>query len=112
MKSELNFLLMLGVMIPPAFTVWALQTGLGSSHEWAEWLQGIYFTSPITFINLAYFVFVDVMFWIIYMAQGSTWLIDPHWQVRAHNTQAQNKQTGMHTRRHTGTKPDAYALMQ
>ena len=32
-------------------------------------------------VHLYYFVFVDVLFYFIYVLQGSTWLIDPHWQL-------------------------------
>jgi len=41
----------------------------------------LYLGHPISFVNLMYAVFVDVGFWLIYLVQGSTWLIDPHWQI-------------------------------
>jgi len=40
----------------------------------------VYLHHPFLFVNLLYFVVVDLGFWAIYLAQGSTWLIDPHWQ--------------------------------
>jgi steroid 5-alpha reductase family enzyme len=33
------------------------------------------------FVNLVYLLVVDLGFYLIYLLQGSTWLIDPHWQL-------------------------------
>ena len=38
-------------------------------------------THPFLFVNLVYILVVDIGFYIIYLLQGSTWLIDPHWQL-------------------------------
>ena len=40
----------------------------------------MYVHFPGVFVNVLYFVVVDFGFYVIYLAQGSTWLIDPHWQ--------------------------------
>ena len=42
----------------------------------------LYLAHPVAFVNALYFVAVDVGFYLVYLLQGSTWLIDPHWQVR------------------------------
>ena len=42
---------------------------------------GLYIGHPLLFLNLVYFVVVDVGFYAIYLVQRSTWLIDPHWQL-------------------------------
>lgn len=41
----------------------------------------VYMTHPFLCVNLVYFLVVDIGFYFIYLAQGSTWLIDPHWQL-------------------------------
>jgi steroid 5-alpha reductase family enzyme len=41
----------------------------------------IYITHPFLFVNLVYLLVVDIGFYFIYLVQGSTWLIDPHWQL-------------------------------
>ena len=41
----------------------------------------VYVDRPVLFVNLVYFVVVDVGFYVIYLLQSSTWLIDPHWQL-------------------------------
>lgn len=41
----------------------------------------VYEHYPRLFVNLLYFVVVDVGFYLIYLLQSSTWLIDPHWQL-------------------------------
>jgi steroid 5-alpha reductase family enzyme len=115
----LNFILMLGVCVPPALLLsYSLQTcpdlvdathptNLNANpsspvHLFGRWLYTITLRSdtlyhqsdlinraacelflwhPIVWVNVAYFVFVDIGFYIIYLLQGSTWLIDPHWQL-------------------------------
>ena len=105
-SDTLNALLMLGVMIPPALLVHYHRVncdagegdaggGTGApelfdaaravAKEWAGGEVGAaschtYLHLPFLFVNLLYFVVVDLGFWGIYLAQGSTWLIDPHWQ--------------------------------
>ena len=34
---------------------------------------------PIVGLNVAFFLLVDVLFWVISLLQNSTWLIDPFW---------------------------------
>ena len=41
----------------------------------------LYIGHPLLFLNLVYIVVVDVGFYVIYLVQRSTWLIDPHWQL-------------------------------
>ena len=41
----------------------------------------IFLWHPIIFVHLTYFIFVDIGFYVVYLIQGSTWLIDPHWQL-------------------------------
>ncbi len=87
---------MLGVMVPPALLVARLRDvgggGMcrhldgggaaagGDRPEVARLLCYYYRDRPFVFLNLLYVAVVDVGFWAIYLLQGSTWLIDPHWQ--------------------------------
>lgn len=48
------------------------------SHDAAISCQ-LYRAHPLLLVNLFYLVIVDVGFYVIYLLQGSTWLIDPHW---------------------------------
>ena len=41
----------------------------------------LYLSHPVAFVNLLYFLVVDVGFYLVYVLQASTWLIDPHWQL-------------------------------
>lgn len=45
-----------------------------------EWMCGLYYHRPVVFENIVFFLNVDVLFWLISLAQRSTWLIDPWWQ--------------------------------
>lgn len=36
---------------------------------------------PLGLVNVVFFLNVDVLFWFISLAQGSTWLIDPYWTI-------------------------------
>ena len=119
MYDFLNFILMLGVIIPPAYLLHHLlntcpdlvdetnMTNLNKDAESEYHLAGrwiytllrrqtvfleqpqlmqrsvceIFVWHPVLCVHLFYFVFVDVGFYIIYVLQGSTWLIDPHWQL-------------------------------
>jgi len=36
---------------------------------------------PLALLNVLFFLNVDVLFWIISLFQGSTWLIDPYWTI-------------------------------
>ena len=101
-----NFLLMLGVIVPPALALSSLKSScsappsggpsdasaLSLVSAWSPRVFGgglelgdascdVYLRHPTLFVNLFYFVFVDVGFYLVYLAQGSTWLIDPHWQL-------------------------------
>jgi hypothetical protein len=110
-KDVLNALLMLGVIIPPALItahLWRVCPALALGDEalpapsgasWAEVLERslvqiqsedgpgtalaceLFLDQPLLLVNLLYFVVVDVGFYIIYLLQASTWLIDPHWQL-------------------------------
>ena len=104
-RSFCNFLLMIGVCIPPAVFVLNLRQHCPSSaptedfsmtellRRWFESapsgftaapapiLCETYRSYPNLCVNLLYFVVVDVGFYVIYLCQGSTWLIDPHWQL-------------------------------
>lgn len=104
--DALNALLMLGVIVPPALLTAQLRRicpalGLAAAARgtWAEMLERvlrqlwherglseglvceIYLGQPLLLVNLLYFAVVDVGFYLIYLLQGSTWLIDPHWQL-------------------------------
>ncbi|GAB5364304.1 hypothetical protein AAMO2058_000958000 [Amorphochlora amoebiformis] len=37
--------------------------------------------SPLATVNILFFVFVDIVFWILAVLQQSTWLIDPYWTI-------------------------------
>jgi len=88
-KSRANAALMIGVCVPPVALVMWLQ----SSCDFAslssaapplispEWWCYTYYSRPAVFVNVVYGLVVDAGFWLIYLAQGSTWLIDPHWQI-------------------------------
>ena len=105
--DAVNAVLMLGVMVPPALLVQQHRAVCGGAEGGAadaagnplgtagqvvsEWVTGgvrhddsascdMYLHRPFWFVNLLYLVVVDLGFWAIYLAQGSTWLIDPHWQ--------------------------------
>lgn len=83
-KSSLfNAFLAFAVVIPPILLVRSLQfcTPAIVYSKWWDTACDCYANWPITFVNLMYFVVVDVFFWLIYLIQGSTWLIDPHWQI-------------------------------
>jgi steroid 5-alpha reductase family enzyme len=108
MRSLANFLLMVGVCVPPALYVAVLhrrcpaetptsgESGLALARQWLAALPAdassmfappssvacdVYASHPRLCVNLIYFVVVDVGFYLIYLLQGSTWLIDPHWQL-------------------------------
>ncbi|MEW5303533.1 MAG: hypothetical protein WDW36_006215 [Sanguina aurantia] len=36
---------------------------------------------PILAVNVVYFLNVNVLFWVLSLVQGSTWLIDPYWTI-------------------------------
>ena len=106
--DALNALLMLGVIVPPALLTGHLRhacpaanigVAAATNEPWIEALGrilqhlqhegslsepllcGLYLQQPLLLVNLIYFVVVDVGFYLIYLLQGSTWLIDPHWQL-------------------------------
>jgi len=88
-KNLLNLLLVLAVPLPALFCAWRLfdwfPPGLvpaapswgavETADDWAAWLLH----HPLISINLFYFVFVNVGFWLIALIQRSSWLIDPYW---------------------------------
>lgn len=88
-RNFFNFSIMIGVTLPPVLLVAAF-------HKWCdfgnmtqeladkkglEYACSLYYNHPIISVNLFYLVFVDIGFWLVYLAQDSTWLIDPHWQI-------------------------------
>ncbi len=111
LQDALNALLMLGVILPPALLTAQLRHICPSTQDvhlrtardldstWAGTLERVvqqvrheggpseamlcelYLEQPLLLINLVYFVVVDVGFYLIYLLQSSTWLIDPHWQL-------------------------------
>lgn len=83
-RSALNAALMLGVVVPPALAVATLRSGCGEAEHRGSLFGeacGMYMEQPVLFVNVLYAIVVDFGFWVIYLAQGSTWLIDPHWQI-------------------------------
>lgn len=100
LKNALNAMLMVGVIIPPALVIARLQSACPSNAQAARepsmgltWLRlspalfssgnvcELYTSHPLLFVNLLYLIVVDIGFYIIYVIQASTWLIDPHWQL-------------------------------
>jgi len=81
--SIFNAILCFGVVIPPACYAWYLKNECGDASD--AWPPAdacaLYLHYPVLCVNVFYFVVVDVLFWLIYLAQNSTWLIDPHWQI-------------------------------
>jgi steroid 5-alpha reductase family enzyme len=41
----------------------------------------IFMLHKTLWVHLMFFAFVDIGFYLIYLLQNSTWLIDPHWQL-------------------------------
>jgi Ni/Fe-hydrogenase subunit HybB-like protein len=39
-----------------------------------QWWQALSYHRPLWFVNLVFFIFVDVMFWVIALLQGTTWV--------------------------------------
>lgn len=97
---------MIGVCIPPAIFVsnmsrhcpssmpssagvstlglvrrWLVSGASGFTATPAPILCEVYHFYPNLLVNILYFVVVDVGFYLIYICQRSTWLIDPHWQL-------------------------------
>ena len=56
----------------PAAPAW---TEVASASQLAAWLLH----HPLIAANVFYFVFVDLVFWLIAIIQRSSWLIDPYW---------------------------------
>lgn len=87
----MNFCIMVGVTLPPIVVVWTLrqhcdvnklmENSFWSAPTGAGRACALYYNHPIAFVNLVYFIVVDIVFWLIYLVQQSTWLIDPHWQI-------------------------------
>eukprot|EP00931_Biecheleriopsis_adriatica_P051418 TRINITY_DN29818_c0_g1_i1.p1 TRINITY_DN29818_c0_g1~~TRINITY_DN29818_c0_g1_i1.p1 ORF type:complete len:373 (-),score=48.48 TRINITY_DN29818_c0_g1_i1:177-1247(-) len=76
-KNIFNAVLCFGLCIPPYLIVRYLRdTCLPND---ASTYCSIYLEQPVTSVNIGYFVMVDVLFWVIYLLQGSAWLIDPYW---------------------------------
>ncbi|GFR47281.1 hypothetical protein Agub_g8968 [Astrephomene gubernaculifera] len=50
---------------------------LRSSDFWCA----VGFQQPLVAVNLVFFLNVGVLFWLISLVQGSTWLIDPFWTI-------------------------------
>jgi len=45
-----------------------------------DFLCSSFHLSPWLYVHAVYFIVVDVGFYLVYLAQGSTWAIDPSWQ--------------------------------
>jgi len=96
-----NTCIMLGVIVPPAWNMWYLSKTCGTTDKseissWdialepARWMQlwlqpeaacEMYRHHPVVYVNVVHFCVVDVGFYLVYLLQNSTWLIDPHWQL-------------------------------
>jgi steroid 5-alpha reductase family enzyme len=50
----------------PKLSVWENSCRFGAQH-------------PLIMTNILLFVFMDVLFWVVSLVQGSTWMIDPYW---------------------------------
>jgi len=74
--SLLNAALAIAVAIPPMALVRWLQTSKG---EEKHLLLDTYLEQPLLFLNGLFAVFVCLTFWLISIAQKSTWLIDLYW---------------------------------
>ena len=44
-----------------------------------QWWLAVGHYQPVLAVNLVLLFNVDILFWLIYLATGSTWLIDPYW---------------------------------
>ena len=66
-----------GTLLVDAYDAWLK----GNQHDSKMSLCAFYNNHPQPFVHLVYFVWVDVGFYFIYLLQGSTWLIDPMWQL-------------------------------
>ncbi|KAL6070683.1 3-oxo-5-alpha-steroid dehydrogenase [Balamuthia mandrillaris] len=102
-KNLFNAFLMVAVGIPPVlFVRWwndtctaaalndlpqgadvGLWDVLGDSQRWQDqdlWCK-YSLLHPVGFLNVLFFVFVCLLFWLINLFQRSTWLIDPYWTI-------------------------------
>ena len=75
-RTIVNAFLLLAAPIPAIFFARELQT----CDENAYWRQ-IFASNSLLASNVAFFVNVDIGFWLIACLQASTWLIDPYWYV-------------------------------
>lgn len=87
-SDVVNFVICFGVCIPPAFLLYHLLSRCPTAnHDDLDekpveaQICDIFLNQPVLFVNLVYFVWVDIGFYLIYLLQESTWLIDPHWQL-------------------------------
>jgi steroid 5-alpha reductase family enzyme len=88
-RNLLNALLVLMVPLPAVLCAWLLfdrfpadsipaapaWTEVDSADQLAAWLLH----HPLVAANVFYFVFVNLVFWLIAIVQRSSWLIDPYW---------------------------------
>ncbi|PNW80625.1 hypothetical protein CHLRE_07g325450v5 [Chlamydomonas reinhardtii] len=64
----------------PLASVWANGGGIASLFSMDLWCA-LGYQQPLLAVNLMFFLNIDVLFWAISLLQGSTWLIDPFWQI-------------------------------
>ncbi|KAG2493345.1 hypothetical protein HYH03_008478 [Edaphochlamys debaryana] len=93
-----NWMLIVVVCLPALYFYRQLQSGC-SLAQWlgplpsplwsggleqlatADFWCAVGYQRPLLAVNLVFFLNVCVLFWLIGIAQGSTWLIDPFWQI-------------------------------
>lgn len=94
MHSLVNLALLLGVPIPSVAFAIFLNRGCEESQyhmatasklagsaplSWTDLACAVGYQHPFLTSNILFFINVCVLFWIISLLQGSTWLIDPYW---------------------------------
>lgn len=83
----LNGLLLVAVALPSVMATRFLVTTCPEHADAAaplptvERLCAVGLEQPIVAVNILFFVNVCVLFWLISLAQRSTWLIDPYWTI-------------------------------
>jgi len=90
MQNIINFLLLVGVPVPAILCAGTLfrclesqaNEPIASSCDEYAWLGALIRVDsihPVLTLNVFFFVFVNVSFYLIALLQASTWLIDPYW---------------------------------
>jgi hypothetical protein len=86
-QNTLNFFIMVGVALPALALGYAICTADPASHapiHWdhflptdmlqLRWWRALGLHSPLTFVNLLFLLNVDVLFWVVALLQGTTWV--------------------------------------